>query len=235
LIVTGQDDFGNPLVRATAVIPATTTTNGDVIIAATSIFIAMYLHELLCLSSPVSKVSVMHHLGACLVAAIMVTRNVRWEVESSTAAYTVLIMTYGTFFVVLICVSRLLIMLPGIFDLLAGLWPRPCMVARTIWPEKHRLNMIICYAACALTLLGSVDETIVAMNLFGINHKAWSLAIRIVTPINHAVFMGTRLTSSWIVWSLDRKAERQLRQPRDEEKNATSSPASETTLLGYRA
>lgn len=97
VIVTGIADFNDPYIRAWRPIPASTTTNGDVIVVATAIFIAMYLHEHLYLSSLVSWVSVMHHLGACLVASIMVTRNVRWEVESSTAAYTVLIMTYGTF------------------------------------------------------------------------------------------------------------------------------------------
>ncbi|KAJ4329665.1 hypothetical protein N0V87_010674 [Didymella glomerata] len=211
LIVNGLAEFRDPFVRATAHTPASTATNGDVIVVATAIFIAMYLHELLYLSSLVSLISVMHHLGACIVASVMVTRNVRWEVESSTAAYTVLIMTYG------------------IFDLLAGLWPRPCMVVRTIWPEKHRLNMRLCYAACALTLLGTVGETVVAMYLFGINHKAWSTTTQWVTPISHALFVWAQLSSSLIMWKLARKAERQLKRPSDEEKDAASLPASKTT------
>jgi hypothetical protein len=229
LIVNGLAEFRDPFVRATAHTPASTTTNGDVIVVATAIFIAMYLHELLYLSSLVSLISVMHHLGACIVASVMVTRNVRWEVESSTAAYTVLIMTYGTSSVLLICTSFLLMTIPGIFDLLAGLWPRPCMVVRTIWPEKHRLNMRLCYAACALTLLGTVGETVVAMYLFGINHKAWSTAIQWVTPISHALFVWAQLSSSLIMWKLARKAERQLKRPSDEEKDAASLPASKAT------
>jgi hypothetical protein len=103
------------------------------------------------------------------------------------------------------------------------------MVVRTIWPEKHRLNMRLCYAACALTLLGTVGETVVAMYLFGINHKAWSTAIQWVTPISHALFVWAQLSSSLIMWKLARKAERQLKRPSDEEKDAASLPASKTT------
>ncbi|KAJ4367972.1 hypothetical protein N0V86_009813 [Didymella sp. IMI 355093] len=91
LIVNGLADFSDPYIFGE------TTSNGDVIVVATAIFIAMYLHELLYLSSQVHRVSVFHHLGAVVVASVMVTKNVRWEVESSTSAYTVLIMTYGAF------------------------------------------------------------------------------------------------------------------------------------------
>lgn len=90
LIVNGLADFSTPYIAGLK------STNGDVVLVATAIFIAMYLHELLFVSSKVSWVSVVHHLGAVNVAAIMVTRNVRWEVEANTSAYTVLIMTYGT-------------------------------------------------------------------------------------------------------------------------------------------
>lgn len=229
LIVNGLAEFDDPFVRATAYTPASTTTNGDVVIVATAIFLAMYLHELLFLSSLVSWVSGMHHLGACTVASVMVTRNVRWEVESSTAAYTVLIMTYGMVLVLLTFTILLLIEIPGIFDLLAGLWPRPCMVVRTVWPEKHRLNMRLCYAACALTVLGTIGETLVAMFLFGINHRAWSVAIQCVTAISHALFAWAQLSSSLIMWKLARKAASQLEQVTDEEKHATTPPTSRTT------
>lgn len=89
LIVNGFADFSDPYISGSK------STHGDVIIIATAIFIAMYLHELLYVSSSVSLVSVMHHVGAVIVASIMVTRNVRWAIESSSSAYTVLIMTYG--------------------------------------------------------------------------------------------------------------------------------------------
>lgn len=125
--------------------------------------------------------------------------------------------------------------IPGIFDLLAGLWPRPCVVVRTIWPEKHRLNMWLCRIACALTILGTVGETIVAMYLFGINHKAWSLAIQIVTPISHFVFGWAQLTSSSIMWKLARKSQKQLTQLRNEEKYAESSSETESASSQDRA
>lgn len=90
-IVTGHAQFNTPFVAGAK------TTMGDVTIVATSIFISVYLHELLYVSSDVQWVSVLHHVGAVIVASVMVARNVRWEVEKSTQAYTVLIMTYGTF------------------------------------------------------------------------------------------------------------------------------------------
>ncbi|KAF3034384.1 hypothetical protein E8E12_002281 [Didymella heteroderae] len=229
LIVNGLAGFGDRYIRAW------TTTNGDVIVVATAIFIAMYLHELLHLSSLVSWISVMHHLGACLVASIMVTRNVRWEVESSTAAYTVLIMTYGTVFPLNSCMDIMLMTVPGIFDLLAGLWPRPCMVVRTVWPEKHRVNMWLCYTAFGLTVVGTLGETIVALYLYGINFKAWSTAIQCVTPISHGLFAWAQLSSSKIMWILARKAERQLRQQGDQGKDAESPPAGETISSVERA
>lgn len=90
-IVLGLAEFSTPIVAGSKV------AMGDVTIVATAIFISMYLHELLYLSSDVQWVSVVHHLGAVAVAAVMVTRNVRWEVEANTTAYTVLVMTYGAY------------------------------------------------------------------------------------------------------------------------------------------
>lgn len=90
-IVTGHAQFDTPFITGAK------TTMGDVTIVATSIFIGMYLHELLYVSSDVHWISVLHHLGSVLIASVMVARNVRWEVETSTQAYTLLIMTYGMF------------------------------------------------------------------------------------------------------------------------------------------
>ncbi|KAJ8112339.1 hypothetical protein OPT61_g5270 [Boeremia exigua] len=186
-VVTGLADFGTPFIKGAS------TTMGDITIIATSIFIGMYLHELLYISSDVAWVSVLHHLGAVVVASVMVTRNVRWEKESNTTAYTVLIMTYG------------------IFDILAGLWPRPVMVIRTVWPEKHRMNMWFCYAAMILTILGTVSETIVAMYLYCINISGWSTAVQWATPICHVIFMVAQGFSSNIMYKLARKHSRRLK------------------------
>jgi hypothetical protein len=90
-IVLGLADF------STSIVAGSELTMGDITTIATSIFIAVYLHELLFLSSDVQWVSVVHHLGAVIVASVMVTHNVRWELEPNTTAYTVLIMTYGIF------------------------------------------------------------------------------------------------------------------------------------------
>lgn len=84
------------------------------------------------------------------------------------------------------------------------------MVIRTVWPEKHRMNMWFCYAALALTVLGTIVETIVAMFLYGINFSAWPLSIQIVTPICHVLFAVAQGFSSKIMWSLGRKHQGQL-------------------------
>lgn len=70
---------------------------GDITSISTTIFITMYLHELLYISSELQLLSVLHHLGAVMVAGGMVSSNVRWDVEPNTTAYTVLIMTYGSY------------------------------------------------------------------------------------------------------------------------------------------
>lgn len=90
-IVLGLADF------STSIAAGSQLTMGDITAIATSIFIAVYLHELLFLSSDVQWISVVHHLGAVIVACVMITLNVRWELEPNTTAYTVLIMTYGMF------------------------------------------------------------------------------------------------------------------------------------------
>jgi hypothetical protein len=90
-IVLGLADF------STSIVAGSGLTMGDIIAIATSIFIAVYLHELLFLSSDVPWISIIHHLGAVIVASVMVTINVRWKLEPNTTAYTVLIMTYGMF------------------------------------------------------------------------------------------------------------------------------------------
>lgn len=217
-IVLGHADFSTPIVRGSR------ATMGDITIVATCIFISVYLHELLYVSGDVQWVSVVHHVGAVVVAAVMVTRNVRWEVEANTTAYTVLIMTYG-------------IVHPpphthtppgvregrsadereqGIFDILAGLWPRPVLLSRTIWPQRHRVNMWFCYAAVVLTGLGTVGETIVALYMYGVNFQGWSTPIQVVTPVCHVVFMLAQIYSSRIMWVLARKHRGMLRR-RDEE------------------
>jgi len=104
-----------------------------------------------------------------------------------------------------------LIINPGIFDILAGLWPRPVMIARTIWPAKHRMNMCSCLAAVILTAIGTVGETVVAFFLYGINMHDWPLSIKIATPICHIVFMCAQGYSSWIMLSLARKHNRKLK------------------------
>ncbi|KAJ4992967.1 hypothetical protein SVAN01_01671 [Stagonosporopsis vannaccii] len=187
-IVTGHAQFNTPFIAGAS------TTMGDITIVATSIFIGMYLHELLYVSSDVQWVSVLHHVGAVIVASVMVARNVRWEVEKSTQAYTLLIMTYG------------------IFDILAGLWPRPVMVSRIVWPGKHRMNMYLCVAAVVLTILGTIGETIVAFFLYGINMQDWSLSVKVATPFCHVVFMCAQGYSSWIMLSLARKHRRKLKE-----------------------
>jgi len=86
------------------------------------------------------------------------------------------------------------------------------MVIRTVWPKKHHMNMWFCYAALALTVLGTIGETIVAMYLYGINFSAWPLSIQIVTPICHVLFAVAQGFSSKIMWDLGRKHQGQLDQ-----------------------
>ncbi|KAH6644438.1 hypothetical protein C7974DRAFT_408117 [Boeremia exigua] len=207
-VVTGLADFSTPFIKGA------TTTMGDITIIATSIFIGMYLHELMYISSDVALVSVLHHLGAVLVASIMVTRNVRWQVESNTTAYTVLIMTYG------------------IFDILAGLWPRPVLITRTVWPEKHRMNMWLCYIAMVLTILGTVGETIVAMYFYGIHMSGWSRAVQFATPFCHVAFMIAQGFSSKIMWTLARKHKRQLEPLEAAEKNINRAGHESSPCIG---
>ncbi|KAF2997619.1 hypothetical protein E8E13_004106 [Curvularia kusanoi] len=187
-IVLGKADFGTPIVAGSE------HTMGDVITIASAIYISVYLHELLYLSSGVKLIVVLHHIGAVIVASVMITRNVRWEVESNTTAYTVLIMTYGC------------------FDVFAGVLPRPVMISRTVWQNEHRMNMWFCYTAMVLTVIGTVGETIVTMYLYGINFSAWSLPLQITTPICHVLFAAAQISSSKIMWALGRKHQEQLIQ-----------------------
>jgi hypothetical protein len=82
------------------------------------------------------------------------------------------------------------------------------------------MNMWFCYAALALTVLGTIGETIVAMFLYGINFSAWPLSIQIVTPICHVLFAVAQGFSSKIMWSLGRKHRGQLDKLGHSEKDA---------------
>ncbi|RYZ83506.1 MAG: hypothetical protein EOP04_19840 [Proteobacteria bacterium] len=95
---------------------------------------------------------------------------------------------------------------------MAGLWPRPCLVARMIWPEKHQLNMWLCYTALVLTVIGTVGETVVAMYLYGINFAGWSTAVQWSTPISHVVFVVAQGCSSRIMFILGKRHQRALKQ-----------------------
>lgn len=101
---------------------------------------------------------------------------------------------------------------PGIFDILAGLWPRPVMITRIVWPNEHRTNMRFCLVAMMLTILGTLGETVVAFYLYGINMEKWSEAVTWATPFCHVVFMLAQLYSSFIMLSLARKHRRKLNE-----------------------
>ncbi|KAF1925862.1 uncharacterized protein M421DRAFT_94482 [Didymella exigua CBS 183.55] len=113
------------------------------------------------------------------------------------------------------------------FDIMAALWPRPCLVARMIWPEKHRLNMWLCYTGMVLAIVGTVDETIVAMYLYGINFAGWPSAAQWTTPISHVLFVIGQGSSSKIMFALGRKHRKQLKQLRVAEEDAESAANSE--------
>ena len=113
----------------------------------------------------------------------------------------------------------------GIFDILAGLWPRPVSIARSVWPEKRRMNMWFCYAAMVLTVIGTVGETIIAMYLYGVNVTGWPEAIQWATPICHVVFMFAQGYSSLIMWKLARKHKEKLQKPETVEKDTEASSA----------
>jgi hypothetical protein len=89
-VIIGSADFSAPASSGSIV------TLGDLTVIAATVFIGMYLHELLYWSSEVHYVAVIHHVGAVIVAAVTLSLNVRWKVEQSTTAYMLLIMTYGT-------------------------------------------------------------------------------------------------------------------------------------------
>jgi hypothetical protein len=103
------------------------------------------------------------------------------------------------------------------FDLLAGLWPRPALIIRTVLPANHRLNMWTCFTAMSLTAIGSVGETIFALYLYGTHFYAWSLRVRYATPVLHIMFVCAQLNTSWIMWMLFKRHRRALHLEKDGE------------------
>lgn len=103
------------------------------------------------------------------------------------------------------------------FDLLAGLWPRPALIIRTVLPANHRLNMWICFAAMSLTAMGSVGETVFALYLYGTHFYAWSLRVRYATPVLHVMFVCAQLNTSWIMWTLFKRHRKALHREKDGE------------------
>jgi hypothetical protein len=72
------------------------------------------------------------------------------------------------------------------------------------------MNMWFCYAALALTVLGTIAETIVAMFLYGVNFSAWPLSVQIAAPICHVLFAVAQGFSSNVMWNLGRRHQGQL-------------------------
>ncbi|KAF2625679.1 hypothetical protein BU25DRAFT_472984 [Macroventuria anomochaeta] len=195
-------------------------TMDDITMIATSIFIGMYLNELLYISSDIHPVSVFHHLRAVIVALVMVTRNVRWEVEANTTAYTVLIMTYDRF--PLRRQSR------SHANARSRYLRHPSRFCRSNYlAGKHRMNMWFCYAAMILTILGTISETIVTISFYKLNFLEWSFSVQVATLILRVVFMVAQEMSLRMMRKLAEKHRNHLKQLQAIEKDIELSSSVE--------
>ncbi|KAF2404725.1 hypothetical protein EJ06DRAFT_487711 [Trichodelitschia bisporula] len=186
-VVFGYSDFTSPMGKHAH------PTMGDLLIVLTQLFVAMYVFELF-YRKTLSPVAVMHHVGAVIIAQSAVVLSLDLEHERDATIEFVLCLVWGA------------------FDVLAEGWLNLAFILYRIHPRNHAFLCYLFFSTCAITVMGSVAETIMIMVLFGQSWSRWELSFKIVTPILHFIFTLAQLHGSRILFSMWLKQKRYLKE-----------------------
>jgi len=179
----GSATFHTPFVGSKHV------SQGDILIIAAQMLIAMYVFELF-YRPKISPVSVAHHVGSVLIgqSAIAISLNLVSERDAT--------------------IEFILCTVWGAFDIVSEFLPHVSIILYRVFPTSHRFLFKLFRIACITTLTGTTAETILTMYLFGSLWSRWTLAFKITTPMLHVLFASARLWGSWCFFRMYKKQER---------------------------
>ncbi|OJD29837.1 uncharacterized protein BKCO1_7100024 [Diplodia corticola] len=178
-------------------------TMGDMMVVCSQLFIGMYVFELF-YRTKISPVSVLHHIGAILIAQSAVTISMDTSHEEDATIEFVLCFVWGA------------------FDVIAEFLPHVAIILYRVYPDDHVFLARVFKASCFTELAGTTTETAVVMWLFGSLWHRWTLAFKISTPILHVVFSAAQLWGAIIFRRMWKHQERLM----CEEKAGADAPLS---------
>ncbi|KAM3080293.1 hypothetical protein ACMFMF_003703 [Clarireedia jacksonii] len=162
---------------------------GDILIIAAQMLIAMYVFELF-YRPKISPVSVGHHVGTILIgqSAIAISLNLVRERDAT--------------------IEFILCTIWGAFDIVSEFLPHVSIILYRVFPTSHKFLSRLFRIACITTLAGTTAETVLTMYLFGSLWPRWTLAFKITTPMLHVLFASAQLWGSWCFYKMYKKQER---------------------------
>ncbi|GME25359.1 hypothetical protein BKCO1_7100024 [Neofusicoccum parvum] len=149
-------------------------TMGDVLVVCSQLFIGMYVFELF-YRTHVSPVSVLHHIGAIVIAQSAVAASLDFYHEVDSTIEFILCFVWGA------------------FDVVAEFLPHIAIILYRIYPTEHEFLVKVFRASCFTEFIGTTTETAIVMWLFGSLWSRWTLPFKIITPILHVIFSAAQL------------------------------------------
>jgi len=164
-------------------------TQGDVLIVAAQMLIAMYVFELF-YRPKISPVSVGHHIGTIMIgqSAIAISLNLVREKDAT--------------------IEFILCTVWGAFDIVSEFLPHISIILYRVYPKAHRFLYKIFRLSCITTIIGTVSETILTMYLFGSLWTRWTIAFKLTTPMLHLLFASAQLWGSYNFYRMYKRQER---------------------------
>ncbi|KAH8801410.1 hypothetical protein F5884DRAFT_684586 [Xylogone sp. PMI_703] len=177
-------------------------TQGDILIIAAQMLIAMYVFELF-YRPKISPVSAAHHIGTIMVgqSAIAISLNLAREKDAT--------------------IEFILCTVWGAFDIISEFLPHITIILYRVYPTSHEFLRKLFRIAFLSTLTGTITESIVTMYLFGRLWSRWTIAFKIVTPILHVLFACAQLWGSWVLYTMYKKQGQILARKEREDVEAT--------------
>lgn len=78
-------------------------------------------------------------------------------------------------------------------------------------PNDHRRLRNWNRAACIITGIGTIVETVCVMTLFGLKWSIWTLSFKVATPFLHILFSSAQVWGTKNFWMMWRIEERKMR------------------------
>ncbi|KAF9633701.1 hypothetical protein BFW01_g4595 [Lasiodiplodia theobromae] len=192
--------FGHSGMQA-PIVPHSRVTMGDVLVVCSQIFVGMYVFELF-YRTKISPVSVLHHIGAILIAQSAVMMSLDPKHQKDAALEFVLCFVWGA------------------FDVIAEFLPHIAIILYRVYNDDHEFLAKVFKVACFTELAGTTIETAVVMYLFGSLWHKWTLALKIATPILHVLFSAAQIWGAIIFRRMWKHQESLIN-----EKNSESEPS----------